>query len=77
MSACIDYVHFDDYLHCYCQIIEDYRRITKMSYRLHRKKKKSWGISAWFGILEKKNYIFVFFGILMLKIKKNIILIYF
>jgi hypothetical protein len=48
-----------------------------MSYRLHRKKKKSWGISAWFGILEKKNYIFVFFGILMLKIKKNIILIYF
>jgi hypothetical protein len=48
-----------------------------MSYRLHRKKKKELGISAWFGILEKKNYIFVFFGILMLKIKKNIILIYF
>jgi hypothetical protein len=77
VSACIDYVHFDDYLHCYCQIIEDYRRITKMSYRLHRKKKKSWGISAWFGILEKKNYIFVFFGILMLKKKIYIILIYF
>jgi len=40
VSACIDYVHFDDYGHCYCQIIEDYRGIAKMSYRLHRKKNK-------------------------------------
>lgn len=60
MSACVDYVHFDDYGHCYCQIVEDYRGIAKMSYRLHRKKKKKkeLGISAWFGISGKRNLYF-------------------
>jgi hypothetical protein len=47
-----------------------------MSYRLHRKKKEL-GISAWFGILEKKKLYFCIFWYINVKNKKNIILIYF
>lgn len=63
MSACVDYVHFDDYGHCYCQIVEDYRGIAKMSYRLHRKKKKkkSWALVRGLEFREKEIYIFLLF----------------